>query len=242
LQFHKLEDYLKMTNKLFIHAVALTALVVAGLPAKAQIRGGSRAPMPADLSQRLAAAEAQFPSVLANALSPESVAATLRLIKGHPSPTTAGLTNFDNVSAPCDFPSTSPLLGLEQFAGFAAPAPDGGAVLNECSGFGVNPHSPPNFLAFNDITGYYDPSGIPKTPELIYVAKTTSNVSLWISGGDNPSYPYAVVAYGSTGVLGVVPAHTTEEWIQISLNASGIIAIGLVGNPGYLLVDDILAQ
>ena len=231
-----------MTNKLFLHAAALTALVVAGLPAAAQIRGGSSKPMPADLSQRLAAAQAQFPSVLANALSPESIAATLRLIKEQASPTTPGLTDFDNVSAPCSFSSTTPLIGLEQFAGFKAPAPDGGAILNVCAGFGVNPHSPPNFLAFNDITGFYEPSGVPKTPELIYIAKTTTNVSLWISGGDNPSYPYAVVAYGSAGVLGVVPAHTTEEWIQISLNAPGIIAIGLVGNPGYLLVDDILAQ
>jgi len=231
-----------MTNKLFVHMAAVAALAFAGLPAKGQIRGGSIKPLPADLSQRLAAAEAQFPTVLANALSPESIAATLRLIKDQPAPTTPGLTDFDNVTGPCDFPSTTPLIGLEQFAGFKAPAPDGGAILNTCAGFGVNPHSPPNFLAFNDITGYYEPSGVPKVPELIYVAKTTSNVSLWISGGDNPSYPFAVVAYGSTGVLGVTPAHTTEEWNQITITAPGIIAISLVGNPGYLLVDDILAQ
>jgi len=231
-----------MTHKLFVHAAAVAALVVAGLPAEAQIRGGSTKPLPADLSQRLAAAERQFPSILANALSPESIAATLRLIKEQPAPTTPGLTDFDNVSAPCSFADTTPLIGREQFAGFEAPAPDGGTILNVCAGFGVNPHSPPNFLAFNDITGYYEPSGVPKTPELIYVAKTTSSVSFWISGGDNPSYPFAVVAYGSTGVLGVTPAHTTEEWNQITITAPGIIAISLVGNPGYLLVDDILAQ
>ena len=42
------------------------------------------------------------------------------------------------------------LVGLERFAAFFAPAPNEGAILNECSTFGVLAHSPPNFLAFNN--------------------------------------------------------------------------------------------
>jgi hypothetical protein len=232
------------TNKLFARAAVAAVLVLTGLPVKAQTHGGSRAPLPspAELAQRLAAAQANFPSVLANALSAESIKATMLLIQQHPILDAQGLTNFDNVNAPCDFNQTSPLIGPEQFAGFEAPAPDGGGILNVCSNFGVAAHSPPNFLAFNDITGNYG-GGTPKTPELIYVAKSSTSVSLWVSGGANPSYPYAIVAYSQDGgVLAVVNANTSEAWTQQTISASGIVAIGLVGNPGYLLIDDIQSE
>lgn len=58
---------------------------------------------------------------------------------------------FDDDPAPGDFASTSPLT-LDEHSGviFSGPAPgQGGAILDESSGFGVSGHSSPNFLAFD---------------------------------------------------------------------------------------------
>jgi hypothetical protein len=217
-------------------------LIVACLPLLAQVHDGSREPSPAGFAQRVAAAKAAFPSVLENALSPESVQATLRIIKEQQNVPAAGITDFDNVSAPCDFADTTPLIGLEQYASFWAPAPNGGAILNECSSFGINAHSPPNFLAFNP-NSYYTGPGVPKTPELIFVGQTSkSSVSFYYSCGSNPSTPVAVVAYGNSGILGSITINPNDTWQQVSVDIAGIVAISLIGNPYVLLVDDLQSQ
>jgi hypothetical protein len=163
----------------FVTLAMPTVLTVAA-PLSAQISGGTRnAPPTGDLSQRIAIANAEFASLLAKALSPENVQAVMRLIKEEPAGTTS-VTNFDDASAPCDFVDTPPLRGREQFAGFLAPKPDGGAILNGCSGFGIDPLSEPNFLAF-DNESFYSGGGVPP---------------LSVSGGSNPGFPIAVVAFG----------------------------------------------
>jgi hypothetical protein len=226
----------------FQSAALTTAFIVAACSANGQILNGTTEPAPSDLAQRVAAAEAQFPTVLANALTPDSVATVLRINKNYPKQTAAGVTDFDNVVAPCDFSKTSPLLGPEQYAFFLAPPPNGGAILNECGTFGISAHSPPNFLAFNN-TAPYTSGGIPETPELIVLDRpSTSSVSFWISCGLNVSTPVGVVAYGPNGVLGVMIVRLNDSWKQVTLTAPGIIAFSLVGNPPILLVDDILSQ
>ena len=233
----------QMTHKLFVRAAVAAVLVVAGLPAKAQIHGGSLTPPVSanELAQRVAAARAEFASVLANALSPDSVRAMLRIIKEQQNLAGGGVTNFDNVNAPCDFDDTTPLLGLEQFAVFFAPLPNGGAILNECGNFGINPLTPPNFLAYNNTSGY--PSGgVPRTPELIGVGQGKTTVSLWVSGGAMSGFPLAVVALGDDGVQEIVTTTTSPDWVQITISGTGIQAIDLVGNPISLVVDDIEAQ
>jgi hypothetical protein len=229
--------------RICFQSAALTAVLIIGaFSANGQIQNGTTEPAPADLAQRVAAAEAQFPSVLAKALTPESVAAVLLIIKNHPKQTGAGVTNFDNVAAPCDFSDTTPLLGPEQFAFFLAPPPNGGAILNECAMFGIDAHSPPNFLAFNN-TATYTSGGIPATPELIVLDRpSTSSVSFWVSCGSNVSTPVGVVAYGFNGVLGVLTVRPNDKWKQVTVTAPGIIAFSLVGNPYVLLVDDVLSQ
>jgi hypothetical protein len=231
------------THKLFVRAAVAAVLVVAGRPAKAQIHSGSLTPPVSanELSQRIAASRAEFASVLAKALSPDSVQAMLRMIEDQQNLAGGGVTNFDNVNAPCLFGGTIPLLGLEQFALFFAPLQSGGAILNECSNFGVNALTPPNFLAFNN-TSTYMMGGIARTPELIVVGQNKSRVSLWISGGSTPGFPLAVVALGNDAVLEIVTTATSPDWMQIVLNATGIQAIALVGNPIALVVDDIEAQ
>lgn len=234
-----------MVRKLLAPAAMAALLVVAGPPAQSQIRYGSREPAPTDFAQQADAAQTRFWSVLADALSPDSIAATLRLIKDQPRSGTGGVTNFDDVSAPCVFIDTTPLLGVEQFAAFWAPSPNGGAILNGCSNFGVNPHSWPNFLAFNNMSSYS--SGIPKAPELIVVGRSKSSVSLWLSSGTDStggylSYPVGLIAIGSGGFKGLVIAITDYTWQQFTITGVGIEAIDVVGNPPILLVDDIESQ
>jgi hypothetical protein len=222
-------------------AAIAAALTLAGLPLRAQVSGGTvSAQQAGDLSHLTAAAKAEFSSLLAKALSPENIQAILRLIKDVQIDTTV-VTNFDDVNAPCLFEDTTPLRGREQSAGFLAPKPDGGAILNNCSGFGIAPHSPPNFLAFNNTSAYLA-GGVPKTPELIFVGQNRSTVSLWVSGGSKPGFPLGVVAFGNGGVQGVVTTVTNSVWAQVTLTGTEITAILLVGNPLYLVVDDITAQ
>jgi len=117
----------------------------------------------------------------------------LNLIKDKPSLADGGVTNFDNVTAPCLFLDTAPLLGPEQFVAFWAPSPNWGAIVNQCGNWNINAHSPPNFLAFNT-SAQYCSGGVPETPEPIFVGTSKSNVSLWISSGTTTAYPAGVVA------------------------------------------------
>jgi hypothetical protein len=52
----------------------------------------------------------------------------------------------------------------------------------------------------------------------------------------------AVVALGKEGVEEVVTTTTSPEWVQIILVGAEIEAVALVGNPLWLVVDDIEAQ
>ena len=80
--------------------------------------------------------------------------------------------NFDDLDEPCEFIETTALrdrylsLGVQ----FSEPGSlDGGAILNECGGFGVTGHSPPNVLAFDNGAQLSD-GGIPRGPETISFA------------------------------------------------------------------------
>jgi len=226
-------------NATFVTSAA--ALMLAGTPLSAQITGGIRNAPPIDNAQLVAQAKAEFPSLLAKALSPDGIKDMLARIQNMPITNTSGVTNFDNVSAPCVFDATSALRGQEQYAGFDAPGANGGAILNGCSDFGVDPLSPPNFLAFNN-GAFYTPDGLPELPELIIVGHSKSSVSLAIAGGTYSGYPVAVVALGPGGVLGVVITTTTTDWLTQTIAATDITAIALVGNPQQLLVDNIAVE
>ena len=86
-----------------------------------------------------------------------------------------------------------------------------GAILNECSNFGVNAYSPPNFLAFNR-TLTYTAGGVPKTPELILVGPNRSTVTFYASGGARSGYPLGIVALGPSGVIGMQTITTASTW------------------------------
>jgi hypothetical protein len=100
--------------------------------------------------------------------------------------TPQGLVNFDGVGAPCLFQDTTALKAFDgvTFKG-TGDVRNGGAILNECSDFGVTGHSSPNFLAFNCDAVMSD-GGSPRLPETILLPGEFTNVSLKVGRFDPP--------------------------------------------------------
>jgi hypothetical protein len=115
------------------------------------------------------------------------------------SPTVIGDTNFDNLSSPCLFVQTTRLVSLDalKFKG-ATGTNNGGAVLNQCGGFGVSGFSAPNFLAFNDGARMADGS-VPSLPEKI-TFPGNYNVSLAVGSAASAGRILKLQAKSSTGL------------------------------------------
>jgi hypothetical protein len=95
------------------------------------------------------------------------------------------LIDFDDNSEPCTFLQTKALRTKYAALGvyFDGPAGlDGGAILDECSNFGVSGHSSPNFLAFNTFAVLSD-GGVPQGPETIKFAFPVNTVKILAGAG-----------------------------------------------------------
>lgn len=149
----------------------LTALALATLSIAAQAQGPVRAGTQAGAA-RVAAISA--PRVVL----PEAV----------------NTINFDSISAPSLFFETTALaaVGSVLFNGSSTSALNGGAVLDDLSGFGVTGYSAPNFLAFNCEATMLD-GGVPKAPETIQFPTEVRSVSLKIGSGTSTG---SVVLWG----------------------------------------------
>jgi len=232
---------MNMTKRLLVTAVVIGTAVFS-FPANAQLSNGSVThKSPSELNEQKAAAIAGFGSLLSNALTPASIQSFLKAAGEMPALPPSASINFNNVTAPCFFDETTALRGIEQGGYFDAPGTNGGGILNTCSNFGIQPLTPPNFLAFNNQT-FYDNGGIPQLPQVFHLASTTS-VSFSVSGGlDGAGYPIALIAMGSGVVQSAVTSTLTSSWVQVTLTGTDITAVAVVGQPYLLLIDDITAQ
>ena len=215
-------------------ALALTAIGTVNAETVGGVEGGST--------------EALVPgggllSELASALSSENIkryqGITARIADG--GFTAAANVNFNTVAAPCHFIDTAPLRGAFQGAFFAAPGLDGGATLDECSNFGVNALSPPNFLAFNNAASYTT-GGVAKLPEIIAIPGGAIRVSMALSGGNMAGATMAIVAVGPGGVQDVQVLVTSAGFVTHTVTGTHISRLLLVGNPPSLVVDNILSN
>ncbi len=115
----------------------------------------------------------------------------------------ATLIDFDEVAAPCSWSEGVVALRDEYVAlgvSFGGRAEhDGGGVIDECGGFSVSGHSPPNFLGFNRTSGRFNDGGFPAPPETMTFDPPVSRVSL-LSGSSDTSSAW-IEAYDSGGVL-----------------------------------------
>ncbi len=152
--------------------------------------------------------------------------------------------DFDDLTQPCVFLSQVALRG--EYAGvgveFDGPGPsDGGGILGGCGGFGVQPHSGLNFLAFNR-NGEFSDGGTPTVPQTIRFDTATSSVSIWVSGGLNDA-EFSMEAFdGSGGSLGSVSVVTpSTTWHKLSIDEADIksVVVNEIGGAPYFVMDDL---
>lgn len=91
--------------------------------------------------------------------------------------------SFEDVDEVCGFINTTPLRGRYAAAKFSGPsAEDGGAVLDGCANYDVQPRTGDRFLAFNADSELGN-GGIPRGPETIRLPVRQRKVVVWLSQG-----------------------------------------------------------
>jgi hypothetical protein len=176
--------------------------------------------------------------------------AGLVLLLGGASEARADLINFDvdangnTINAPPVFLSTTALRDLYaplgvHFNGLGGN--DGGAILNQLGGFGVNARSQPNFLAFNGLATLSN-GGIPRGPETITFDSPQSAVSIFASDAGGPD-TFRLDAFNAAAVL---VASDTESapggaYAQLSVSGAGItrVVVTELGGVGVFVLDDL---
>lgn len=153
------------------------------------------------------------------------------------------LINFDDVGAPCTFGQTTRL--SEQYAPlgvhFYGPGEnDGGAILNQCSNFGVSAASGVNFLAFNRDVLWLN-GGVPKDPETILFDYLMTDVSIYVAGGYGPS-TFTMGAYNSANILVDTDTITTTDWGPLSVSSAGgikYVVLQEIGSDNAFVYDNL---
>jgi hypothetical protein len=221
----------------------LGAQPVAGvLPGRASSPGSSAARLAPGLAARLALARE-----LAQ-LEQRGVLGALELASAaFPGGSVAGSGPveivLDEIDAPPLFVDTAALQGdYLGLAFFRAPPLDGGAILNELSGFGIEARSDPNFLAFNRDAEYLS-GGLAKTPHAVFVGAGRRRITLHLSIGNLGRETVAVLPFGPSGHGSLVVEHMgPSEWREVVLEGDDLGGFLLLGNPVYLLVDDVRVE
>jgi hypothetical protein len=157
--------------------------------------------------------------------------------------------NFDDMT-PCLFIETVPIpSNFYKHFGFTIKGKNdksGGAVLDECSGYGVPGYSPPNFLAF-DCGSVLSTGGKPFLPEKITFTRPVTGVSLKIGSGQSAGQTIALTAKTDSGK--VVDTETivlrSDEMEIVSLTSTKrnikrvMITLPEGSNACAFIIDDI---
>jgi hypothetical protein len=157
--------------------------------------------------------------------------------------------NFDDGVRPCNFSDTVALstryvsLGV-RFAGGKGPgSDDGGGVLNQCGSFGVTGFSEPNFLAFNPFGDRLADGGIPAAPEMVQFQNPVSHVDILAGSGFGFGKTVGLRAFDDQGqLLDEDQINLTTQMQMLSVDASGIDHVRIVGGAKVFVVDDLHAS
>ena len=161
----------------------------------------------------------------------------------------AGFINFDDM-APCSFVNTVPIPPtFYKHFGFTIKGPDeksGGAVLDECSNFGVTGHSSPNFLAFN-CGSVLSTGGVPFLPEKLIFRTPVSGVSLKIGSSSSAGESIALTAKTALGKVvdtDTVILASAMTTVNLTSTRSNIKRVIITLPPGStacaFVIDDIV--
>jgi hypothetical protein len=130
------------------------------------------------------------------------------------------LIDFEGTGAPTTFGATQALSNEYASLGvlFSGPTPgDGGAILNQGSGFGVPARSGTDYLCFNEIASYSNGSS-PGGPETItFTTSTATQVSVWVSGGSQAT-SFQMTGYRQgTPVANVSNSSQIASWAELAI-------------------------
>lgn len=148
--------------------------------------------------------------------------------------------NFDGTTEPCLFSGTTRLTNEFAAQGVVFSGPggnDGGAVLDECSGFGVSGQSSPNFLAFNTAATMSD-GGVAQGPETLTFTSPVSLVELLAGNKVGGSVSLECFDAGAHS-LGSDTITATTTLQAMSVAAPGIASCQLTFTGSQLVVDDL---
>ena len=119
---------------------------------------------------------------------------------------------------------------------------NGGAVLDQCGGFGVTGYSAPNFLAFNSLGTPLSDGGIPKAPETIQFHSVVSHVEMLVGSGSGAGKTLRLRAYDASQTQLDEAVVTLSSQMQlVSLDAAGISIVRVTGSASIFVLDDLVA-
>ena len=153
----------------------------------------------------------------------------------------AGLINFDDVSAPCNFLDMVAL--RDEYASLGVhfrgnDALNGGGILNECGNFGVTGYSAPNFLAFSRV-GQFSDGGHPIPPQSIYFDNPVGGVR--IKAGSETGGTVKMTAFNTSHqVVGSQTLAMTPELQTLTIVGQDIKGVVIKVDGGdYWVIDDL---
>ncbi|MBN1901110.1 hypothetical protein JW926_07280 [Candidatus Sumerlaeota bacterium] len=153
------------------------------------------------------------------------------------------LIDFDDVSAPCTFSSTIHLTNEYETRGVIFEGPwgkNGGAILNECGGFGVSGHSSPNFLAFNSNSTLSD-AGKPQDPETIHFLFPVLYVQILAGSNSGAGNDITMEAYNAQNELvdsDMIVLNPTLA--PLSVSVYGITRVVISTSAAVFVLDDLI--
>ena len=179
------------------------------------------------------------------------VALALGLISQSRSQAATTTINFDSDSggsaivAPNIFADTTRLTTLYAPLGVTFEGPggnNGGAILNQAGGFGIQARSGSNFLAFNtNSNAALNDGGFPIPPETILFSSPVTFVSIY--AGDDASQIFTMEAFDSGGLSVASDSNTNVpgSYVQLSVSGADIKSVVIQGSStgGTYVFDDL---
>lgn len=149
--------------------------------------------------------------------------------------------NFDDAEQPCNFLQTTAL--RDEYLGLGVAFSHnveryGGAILDECSNFGVSGYSSPNFFAINCSAELAD-GGVPEGPATMNFSAAVSAVSVLVGSGGGGELTMEAYDVNSQ-LLDTDAVVLAPEMQLLSVGAPGIrrVVVGVQG-PCIWVLDDL---
>jgi hypothetical protein len=150
--------------------------------------------------------------------------------------------SFDDVPASCAFAEVTALRGRYSAVKFTGPAAkDGGAVLDNCAGFGIAPRTGSRFLAFNKAIALSD-DGVPRGPETMRLVTHPKVIEIWVStGGSETTGTFTLKGkYKGKTVQAASVSVTAQGWNRLRVkNKKGLTQAVLSSSVSVWVADDL---